>query len=248
MGHVLVFESPSTLAVAKPPIPPPTSRPHPIRYAPHSHWTLLQQVLSISHQPIHTGQTSYHPLLSSPFVQSVTSIPKTRHASQRSTSSTQRFPLASHHSVSRHSPQLRPGSYFSHNLTHLAPPFSSASVRSFCLFFVQPTPQNFRQFQFCVPLCVRASSQVVVNIENFAQKVTLCVHLCEIAPKRTTPEEWGRNKKNGKRLASALLRTSRRLLVKFPQSRCWKVVRSLATAREKETTPDAFNTQYRMTK
>ena len=45
-----IFESPMTLAVAKPPYHSPTCRPPPSRDTPHTHWTLLQRDLPIEHQ------------------------------------------------------------------------------------------------------------------------------------------------------------------------------------------------------
>ena len=61
-----IFESPMTLAVAKPPYHSPTCRPSPSRDTPHTHWTLLQRDLPIEHQRTYKpyiGPSAPHPYL-----------------------------------------------------------------------------------------------------------------------------------------------------------------------------------------
>ena len=156
-----IFESPMTLAVAKPPYHSPTCRPPPSRDTPHTHWTLLQRDLPIEHQRTYKPYSSHsapHPylLLSHTFsFLSGLDPPAPGPQSQRSASCPGRFPFAPYtqHLITPCS--AKPGSYSLHN-TACTTPCRSAADSSFLLVFYAICTRNSRQFRFCVCLCVRA--------------------------------------------------------------------------------------------
>ena len=150
-----IFESPMTLAVAKPHNHSPTCRPPPSRDTPHTHWTLLQRDLPIEHQRTYQpyiGPSAPHPyrLLSlwsrSPSTRAA--VATIRLVSR--TLSVRPIHPASHHPLQR---QTRLLQLAQHRLHHHS---SSASDSSFLLVFYAICTRNFSINRFCVCLCVEA--------------------------------------------------------------------------------------------
>ena len=144
-----IFESPMTLAVAKPPYHSPTCRPPPSRDTPHTHWTLLQRDLPIEHQrtyqpyigPAHLIHTFSFPI-PSPF--SLVSIPQHQGRSRNDPPRVQDA-FRSPHTPSISSPLAAPNQAPTACTTPPAPPLQQriGFVVS-CSFFTQFAPGIFQ--------------------------------------------------------------------------------------------------------
>lgn len=148
-----IFESPMTLAVAKPHNHSPTCRPPPSRDTPHTHWTLLQRDLPIEHQRTYkpySGHSAPHPyLLLSLWSRSPSNRPAvaTIRLVSRTLSVRPTHP-ASHHPLQR---QTRLLQLAQHRLHHH---YSSASDSSFLARFLRNLhPEFFNKPVLCLPLC-----------------------------------------------------------------------------------------------
>lgn len=148
-----IFESPMTLAVAKPPYHSPTCRPPPSRDTPHTHWTLLQRDLPIEHQRTYqpySGYSAPHPyrLLSlwsrspstSPAVATIRLVSRT--LSVRPTQP------AAHHPLQR---QTRLLQLAQHRMHHPLQERSRFVV--FARFLRNLYPEFFNKPVLCLPLC-----------------------------------------------------------------------------------------------
>ena len=148
-----IFESPLTLAVAKPPHHSPTCRPPPSRDTPHTHWTLLQRDLPIEHQRTYQPYSGY----SAPHPYRLLSLwsrsPSTRAAVATiclvsRTLSVRPTQPAAHHPLQRQTRLLQLAQHRLHR--H----YSSASGSSFLARFLRTLHQKFPVIPvLCLPLC-----------------------------------------------------------------------------------------------
>ena len=148
-----IFESPMTLAVAKPPYHSPTCRPPPSRDTPHTHWTLLQRDLPIEHQRTYqpySGYSAPHPYL---LLSLWSRSPSTRAAIATiclvsRTLSVRPTQPAAHHPLQRQTRLLQLAQHRLHR--H----YSSASGSSFLARFLRTLHQKFPVIPvLCLPLC-----------------------------------------------------------------------------------------------
>ena len=148
-----IFESPMTLAVAKPPYHSPTCRPPPSRDTPHTHWTLLQRDLPIEHQRTYQPYSGPAHLFHTFSFLSGLDPPVTGPQSQRSASCSGRFPFAPYTPAAHHplQHQTRLLQLAQHRLHHHS---SSASDSSFLARFLRNLhPEFFNKPVLCLPLC-----------------------------------------------------------------------------------------------
>ena len=151
-----IFESPLTLAVAKPPHHSPTCRPPPSRDTPHTHWTLLQRDLPIEHQRTYQPHTSAQRTSSIPSPFSLVSIPQYQARSRNDPPRVQDAFRSPHTHQQLITPcSTKPGSYSSHN-TACTTTTAAHRIRRFLLVFYAICTRNFSINRFCACLCVEA--------------------------------------------------------------------------------------------
>ena len=148
-----IFESPMTLAVAKPHNHSPTCRPPPSRDTPHTHWTLLQRDLPIEHQRTYqpySGHSAPHPYL---LLSLWSRSPSTRAAVATiclvsRTLSVRPTQPAAHHPLQR---QTRLLQLAQHRMHHPLQERSRFVV--FARFLRNLYPEFFNKPVLCLPLC-----------------------------------------------------------------------------------------------
>ena len=148
-----IFESPMTLAVAKPHNHSPTCRPPPSRDTPHTHWTLLQRDLPIEHQRTYQPHTSAQRTSSIPSPFSLVSIPQYQARSRNDPPRVQDA-FRSPPTPSISSPLAAPNQAPTACTTPPAPPFQQRiGFVVFARFLRNLYPEFFNKPVLCLPLC-----------------------------------------------------------------------------------------------